>query len=294
MRALIVGCGYVGMELGRQLIERSHEVLGLRRQPGRDEAFAAFGIKPLAADITRPETLKQLPNDFDWVVNCAASGGGTVEDYRSVYLDGTRNLLEWLAAKPPRKYVFTSSTSVYSQDDGSVVDEESTATGATGASKVLVETEQELLKAAKKGFPASILRVAGIYGPARGHWFKLYLQGVATIEGDGGRYLNMAHREDVAGAIIAGLEQGKAGEIYNVADDEPVSQHLFFQWLSAELNRPMPPVGEPPKERKRGASNKRISNSKLKRELGYRFRFPTFREGYGHEIKRLRREGALA
>jgi nucleoside-diphosphate-sugar epimerase len=295
MRVLIIGCGYVGFELGKQLVEHGNEVFGLRRGASNDEKLTQAGITSLVADITNPPTLAHLPSDYDWVINSVASGGGDVEDYRKIYLDGTRNVLEWLAACPPRKYVYTSSTSVYAQDDGSVVEENSVAEGATGASKILVQAEAVLLDRARAGaFPAVILRVAGIYGPDRGHWFKLFLRGEAAIEGDGGRTLNMTHREDVAGAIIAALERGKSGEIYNVVDDEPVSQYLFFHWLSGTLNLPMPPTGELENERKRGASNKRISNSKLKRELGYRFRFPTFREGYANEIRKLREAGVLS
>jgi nucleoside-diphosphate-sugar epimerase len=295
MRALIVGCGYVGFELGKQLVERGIEVFGLRRRAEGYESLIQAGIEPLAADITKPGTLARLPTDFDWVVNCASSSRGDEMDYRKVYLDGTRNLLDWLRGTPPKKYVYTSSTSVYAQDDGSVVDETSLTDGATPAAKILLQTESLLLDSARaRQFPAVILRVAGIYGPDRGHWFKLFLRGGAAIEGDGGRALNMAHREDVAGAILAALEHGIAGEIYNVVDDEPASQYLFFQWLSRTLDRPMPPKGgNEPKKRKRGSSNKRVSNRKLKKELGYRFRFPTFREGYGAEIRRLQQSGAL-
>ena len=81
-------------------------------------------------------------------------------------------------------------------------------------------------------FPAVILRVAGIYGPERGHWFRQFLNDEARIEGDGSRWLNMIHRDDVAGCIIAALKNGRAGEIYNAVDDEPVRQIDFFRWLA--------------------------------------------------------------
>ena len=100
----------------------------------------------------------------------------------------------------------------------------------------MVETEELLLAAARKNFPAVVLRVAGIYGPGRGHAFKQFLRGEARLEGDGSRFLNMIHRDDVAGAIITALERGRPGEIYNAVDNEPVSQAEFFGWLAAELN----------------------------------------------------------
>lgn len=153
---------------------------------------------------------------------------------------------------------------------------------------VLRETEELLLRAvAESKFPAVILRVAGIYGPDRGHGFKQFLSGEAQLEGDGSRMLNMIQRDDVIGSVIAALKSGRAGEIYNAVDDEPVSQLHFFRWLAEALDKPLPPSGPVDTDRKRGVTNKKISNRKLKMELGYQFKYPTFRQGYTVEIKRL-------
>src|SRR5206468_778781 len=124
-------------------------------------------------------------------------------------LQGTRNVIEWLSRSPPRKFVYTSSTSVYGQNDGSLVKETSPTEPASETAKVLVATEKVLLEAAQQNkFPGVVLRVAGIYGPERGYWFKQYLNNEARIEGKGDRILNMIHREDVTGAIIAALKSG--------------------------------------------------------------------------------------
>jgi len=250
----------------------------------------AVGINPLMADITQPETLEDLRRDFDWVVNCAASAGGTAEDYRRLYLEGNRNLIAWLAERPPKKFIYTSSTSVYGQTNGSVVTETSPAEPAAETAKILVETEELLLAAgADLKVPTVILRLAGIYGPGRGHWVRQFLRGEARIDGDGSRWLNMIHRDDAMGALIAALERGAPGEIYNAVDNEPVTQLKFFEWLAAELKRPRPP--EVPVDetasRKRGITNKRVSNIKMRTELKYQFRFPDFRAGYAAEIARL-------
>jgi nucleoside-diphosphate-sugar epimerase len=348
MHVLIVGCGYVGFPLAAELARQGHEVFGLRRSASADADLKAAGIKALHADITKPETLASLPNEFDWVVNCAATSGGDVEDYRRLYLQGTRNLIEWLrpgalplseserpltpslssgggensrrpgegeicepVVEPARlkTFVWTSSTGVYGQTDGSIVTEASPTEPEGETANMLVETEKLLMTAASPGghcsvsapiqgsdealpstrpFPAIILRVAGIYGPDRGHWFKQFLRGQARIEGDGSRILNMIHRDDVVGAIIAALKNGKAGETYNVVDDEPVSQRNFFAWLAQKLGRPMPPSVPRDAEanRKRGVTNKKVSNRKLKMELGYQFKYPDFRQGYTAELIR--------
>jgi nucleoside-diphosphate-sugar epimerase len=320
MRVLIVGCGYVGLPLGKELVRQGHEVFGLRRSALAADEMQSAGIHPLLADVTQPETLAKLPRDFDWVVNCTASGGGDADDYRKIYLEGNRNLISWLAGSPLKKFIYTSSTSVYGQNDGSVVTEKSAAEPEAPTSKVLVETEKLLLAAAKinlkatdsphnrppapispsggvgrdegaavaeRKFPAVVLRVAGIYGPARGHSFKQFLRGEARIEGDGARWLNMIHRDDLIGVIIAALHHAKPGEIYNAVDNEPVSQLDFFAWLAAELKRPLPPkvVADAEAGRKRGATNKRVSNAKLRLELKYEFQFPDFRAGYAAELR---------
>jgi nucleoside-diphosphate-sugar epimerase len=295
MRCLIVGCGYVGLPLGAELVRQDHEVFGLRRS-GANELKAA-GIQPLVADITKPETLAKLPQDFDWVVNCAASGGSSADDYRKLYLEGNRNLIAWLADSPPEKFVYTSSTSVYRQNDGSIVTETSPAGPVAETAMVLIKAEKSLLAAvADRKVPAVILRVAGIYGPGRGHWFKQFLRGEARIEGDDSRWLNMIHRDDLVGCIIAALECGRPGEIYNAVDDEPVTQLKFFEWLAAELKLPPPPrsPAEAEIQRKRGVTNKRVNNAKLRKELKYEFRFPDFRKGYGAEIARRSADGSSA
>ena len=167
---------------------------------------------------------------------------------------------------------------------------------ATETSKVLVETEKLLLDAAaQKKFPAVILRVAGIYGPERGHLFLQYLKNEAKIEGKGERFINMIHRDDLVGFIIAALKNGRPGEIYNAVDDEPVAQIHFFRWLSETLGKWMPPFAAETEnaERKRGLTNKKLQNRKLKMELGYQFKYPTFRQGYTAEIQRLDDAGLL-
>ena len=286
MRILIVGCGYVGLPLGAELVKQGHEVFGLRRSAA--DELKRVGITPLPADITRAESLAGLPRDFDWVVNCVASGGGGAGEYRELYLQGTRNLIGWLSGSPLKKFLYTSSTGVYGQNDGELVTEESPAEPESETAKVLVETEKVLLTAAReKNFPAVILRAAGIYGPERGYLLKQYLRGEARIEGKGERVLNMIHRDDLIGVIIAALQSGRAGEIYNAVDDVPVTQLNFFDWLAVTLGKDLPPsaTADAATSRRRGLTNKNVSNQKLKLELGYQFKYPNYRKGYAAEIQ---------
>ncbi len=290
VRVLIVGCGYVGLPLAAELVRRGHVVCGLRRTAEGAGELLAAGVTPAVGDVTQPETLHALPGPFDWVVNTVSSSKGGADVYRAVYVEGTRNLIAWLAGGAVRKFVHTSSTSVYGQTDGGDVTEESAAEPRAETGKLLVETENLLLAAARdRGFPAIVLRVAGIYGPERGHLFQQYLRDEARSSGDGSRMLNMIHRDDVVGAAIAALECGEPGQIYNVADNEPVSQLGFFRWLSEQLGKPLPPVAsaEEVSGRKRGVTNKRVANRRLREELKCVLQHPNFREGYAAEMRRM-------
>ena len=111
----------------------------------------------------------------------------------------------------------------------------------------------------------------------------------------GERIINMIHRDDVVGVIIAALERGQAGTIYNAADDEAVSQFEFFRFLAGLVGKPMPPFATEAENasRKRGLTNKRVANQRVKAELGYEFRYPNFRAGYSAEAERVAREGRL-
>jgi nucleoside-diphosphate-sugar epimerase len=228
-------------------------------------------------------------------VLCVASSGGGLDDYRRIYLEGSQNVLNWLADSPPQKLVYTSSTSVYGQVDGSVVDETSPTEPTSPTSQILVQTENLLRQNQNARIPSLVLRLAGIYGPGRGFWLKQYLKGEARIEAGGARYLNMIHREDVVGATINALEIARPGEVFNVVDDEPVTQLNYFEWLSQRLRRDMPPQSTEVGQLlgKRGFTNKIVRNTKLKEHLHYCLRYPTFREGYEVEIRRLEQEAPL-
>jgi nucleoside-diphosphate-sugar epimerase len=290
MRVLVVGCGYIGLPLAGELVRGGHEVCGINRSADKAPKLRALGVQPLTADISQRKALDGLPREFDWVVNTVSSNKGGLEDYQRIFLEGTHNLVDWLLAAPPRKYVHTGSTSVYTQMDGSLVKETSPAQPTTEMGLVLAETEQTLLRAFRdRKFPAVLLRVAGIYGPGRGHLFLQYLKDDARIAGKGERLLNMIHRDDAVAAIIAALKNGRPGEIYNVVDDEPVPQIHFFRWLSETLGKNMPPFAEggAGEGRKRVLTHKKVSNRRLRMELGCPLRYPTFRQGYTAEIKRM-------
>ena len=285
MRTLIVGCGYAGLPLGELLASQGHSVFGIRRTQEAGTELLAKKITPLRADITDPAQLASIDPSFDVVINLVSSSKGGLDDYRRVYLEGTKNILRWLSKSPPRTYLYTSSTSIYAQADGSWVDESSPAEPDSPTSQILLDTERELIAAHRAtAFPAIILRASGIYGPERGHLFKQFLKGEATIRDDGSSWINMIHVDDLAATLAHLIEHGQPGEVYNATDDEPVTQLDFFRWLGERLGKPLPFKAPADPNRKRGLTNKRVSNKKLK-STGFNFKSPTFREGYAAELK---------
>ena len=284
MRTLIIGCGYVGEALGQRLITLGHSVTGIRRANEGNDRLAKLGIRPLNFDITQGKELNNLKEHFDYVVISVSSSRGGREAFHRVFGEGIKNVTAWLQTNPDCSVTFISSTSVYRQTNGEWVNEKSITATDTLTSKVLCTAEERVSAISS---PVTILRSSGIYGPGRGHLFQQFIKGVATIEGTGERYLNMVHRDDLAEAIIRSLKS--RGGTFNITDDEPVTQLDYFKWLNNKTGQPLPPfVPEPdPSTRKRGTTNKRVSNGRFKEALEFQFNYPTFREGLTEELKRL-------
>ena len=285
-RILIAGCGYVGSALATQLAARGHHPLGLRRSPGAPPAGALLATVDLC-DATAMRRCLATHAPFDCAVYAASPGRGLRGDptpYRRIFLDGLGNLLDALAqhGHPPGAIFFTSSTSVYSQGEGAVVDETSPALPDGYRGETLLAAEARL----RDGCSApTVLRLAGIYGPGRTGFVTRLCQTLAPPPGAPPRYTNRIHRDDAAGALAHLIDRRIQGErlaaLYLGVDDEPAAEALVQRWLAARLGISLPtrPAPDAPPPRRAAVGNKRCSNARL-RASGYRFRYPSFREGY--------------
>jgi nucleoside-diphosphate-sugar epimerase len=277
-RLLIAGCGYVGQAAADLFHAAGWAVEGWTRSA---ESAASLSGKPFRIreiDISqRAEVAECAPAavGFDAVIHCASSRGGDAEVYRQIYLDGARNLL---AVFPGSKLLFTSSSSVYAQRDGSWVTEQSETKPTRETSCILLETESVVLASG-----GMVARLAGIYGPGRSAMLKKFLAGTEVIDPENDRFVNQVHRDDIASALFVLMNQEPDGQIYNVVDNQPILQSECYRWLAERLNRPLPPIGKSTARRKRGDSNKRISNAKLRR-LGWAPQYPTFAEAMERSI----------
>jgi nucleoside-diphosphate-sugar epimerase len=277
-RILIAGCGYVGQATADLFHAAGWNVEGWTAS---EESAAALSAKPYPTcqvDISDCAQVAERPGTFDAVIHCASSRGGGVGSYREVYLNGTRNLLDRFAET---KVLLTSSTSVYAQRDGSWVTEESETNPARETGRVLLETEELVLE--RRG---TVARLAGIYGPGRSALLSKFLAGTATIDPENDCFVNQVHRDDIASAIFFLLtRETQRTQIYNVVDDRPMLRTECYRWLAQRLNRPLPPIGKSTGQRKRGDSNKRVSNEKL-RSLGWNLQYPTFVDAMEKSILR--------
>lgn len=275
-RILIAGCGYVGQATADLFRGAGWEVEGWTSSA---ESAAHLSEKPypiIAVDIAQREQINARPENFDAVIHCASTRGGGVDLYRRVYLDGARNLLDRFVGST---ILFTSSTSVYGQKNGEWVTEESETAPEHDTGRVLLEAERLVLSAG-----GIVTRLAGIYGPGRSALLQRFLTGRAIVDPQSDRHVNQVHRDDIAAALFHLLNRPEpAGEIYNVVDDEPILQSECYRWLAQKLNRPVPPVARSTSTPKRGRSNKRVNNAKL-RATGWAPRYPTFAEAMGKSI----------
>ncbi len=269
-QVLIAGCGFLGGAAAFILREEGFRVLGVTAGEERASALRSEGVPCLASDLSDAGAMGALREKIgaqDFWVHCASSGKGGPEEYAKVYLEGARNLSHFF---PEAFGVFISSTSVYAQEDGSWADEGSEAFPKRETGRILLETEKEVC-----GGGGVSVRLAGLYGPGRSVLLRKFLAGEACLEEGGRRWINQIHQRDAAAALPFLFLAGKGGEIYNLADDLPLQQIELYRGMAERLGRGLPPEGRADFGRKRGWTNKRVSNQKI-RALGWFPKYPSY------------------
>lgn len=262
-RVLIAGCGYVGEATANGFHDAGWNVEGWTASA---ESAAKLSNRPYpvrAVDVTSAD----VSGNFDVVIHCVSSRGGDENEYRRLYFEGAKNLLR---AFPNATLLFTSSTSVYAQTDGSIVDENSPAKPNHVKGQILRETEDLVLAAS-----GIVTRLGGIHGPGRSFFLTRFLEGAAADSSD--RLINHVHRDDIVNAVLLLAERREEcrGEIFNVVGDAPITGRDAEVWLSSRLKKPVSTTASKMRPNKRGQSNKRVSNRKL-RALGWEPRYPSF------------------
>ena len=272
---VIAGCGDVGNALGQCLLADGHRVIGIRR---RIERLAA-GIEGFAADLSDLDALAGLPTGIDVLVYTAAADGFSEAAYRRAYVDGMAHLYQTLNRARLRRVLFVSSTSVYGQIDGSWVDENSVTEPIGFSGRILLEAEA---LAAEFGVESCVVRFGGIYGPGRTGLIDRVRGGAPCANVV--RWSNRIHRDDCARVLRHLYRRPTVDDVYVGVDCEPTPQCEVMDWLAERLSLPKPARTEPGPSRRGG--NRRLCN-RLLLASGYRFLYPTFREGYTQVLANL-------
>jgi nucleoside-diphosphate-sugar epimerase len=262
---LVVGCGYLGTRVARRWLAAGDRVFGITRSPTRAAELAAIGITPVVHDVTagpgspQLQTLPVLP-PFDtvfWAVGFDRASGAT---HRDVHVNGLARLLESLAGSP--RVILSSSTGVWGDEGGGVVNEETPTNPSREAGRVLVEAET-MLRSHPCG-PGVALRFAGLYGPDRLPRLD-DLRAGRPIAADPDSWLNLIHVDDAAMIVCAVAATAAPQPLYVVSDGHPVRRRDWYGHLAAITGSPAP-TWDLTLPRTRGA-DKRVDPSRLFRDL---------------------------
>lgn len=284
-KCLIMGYGDIGQRLSLRLLSAGYRVAAVSRSARAEPASI---VELRQCDATNEGEISSLfKDDYDIVVVTLTPDDYSDEAYRHTYVRSMAAITRVLTqlARRPRLLLFVSSTSVYGQNDGRWVDETSPTEPCGYAGKRLLEAEHLLLGADLGG---CVVRFSGIYGPGR----ETLLGQVRAGNGcqpEPAVYTNRIHADDCAGVLehlINYQARGASLEpIYLANDCEPVPLWELQQWLAARLGLPIGHLQ--PTSHNRRAGSKRCDNRRLL-DTGYRFRYPSFREGYGELIDTLK------
>jgi nucleoside-diphosphate-sugar epimerase len=273
---LIIGCGYLGRRVARRWIADGDTVYALTRSPDNARQFESLGIHPIPGDVLNRASLHALP-PAESVLYAVGFDRRAGQSRREVYVDGLENVLSVATGGRPSKFIYVSSTSVYGQNTGEWVDENSECRPESPNGQVCLEAEQRLHRQFP---PAMIVRLAGLYGPERLVARIDQLRAGAPLAGNPDAWLNVIHVEDAAAAIIACERLGRAGSIYLGCDDRPIPRREYYARLAALVGAPPPGFdGGPLSADERPQNNKRCCNRRIRDELRMELRFPTIVEG---------------
>jgi nucleoside-diphosphate-sugar epimerase len=270
---LVVGCGYLGERVARRWLAAGSRVVGITRRAARAAELEQLGVEPAIVDVAaaaprwRP-LFDEIgpPTTVFWSVGFDRTAGTT---HRDVHVHGLKALLDALATAchgaPPR-IIFSSSTGVWGDEGGGVVDETTPPNPGREAGRVLVEAEAML--AGHQLGPGTALRFAGLYGPGRLPRLD-DLRAGRPIAADPDSWLNLIHVDDAAAVVTAVAAAVAPAPLYVVSDAAPVRRRDWYARL-AELTGSPEPRWDPSAPRTRGA-DKRVDPSLLLRTVDVRF-----------------------
>lgn len=274
MHVLVAGAGWLGAALVRALVARGDRVTAVRRSAERLFQLEQLGASPLPLDLSMASAVERLPRDLDAVIACQSSRDDLPDAYRAAYVNVNRTLVAAAARAARGGLVYTSSTGVFGQRDGSDVDESTGPAPASATAEALVEAERIVLDAADRGVNARLVRLSGLYGPGRYGIVDRVRSGALAL-GPGDRaWMNFCHLDDAVAFVLAILERGRSGGVYHGSDAQPARRSEVVCWIAERLAIDPPSLSSPS-----GGPDRRVLSDRTRAELGVALRYPSFREG---------------
>lgn len=276
----MAGCGWLGRAIVAGLRARGDRVTAVRRSLAGLEEAEALGAVPLPVDLTDDGAADRLPRDLEAIVACQAAHDDSPAAYRAAYVVATGHLVD-VAARVGAALVYTGSTGVFGQSDGSVVDETTPPAPEGESAAILLEAERLVLAAATRGVASRVVRLSGLYGPERTGIVERVRTGRLALGPGDDVWMNFCHRDDAVATILGALARGRDGAVYHASDACPARRRDVVRWIAARIGIEPPcrsgPTGVEPRGR-RGA-NRRVAADRTREELGLRLVYPSFRDG---------------
>lgn len=270
---LSLGHGYSARALTRLLLPEGWRVIGTTRDPAKMDKLAATGADPLLWEADG--ILSALAQATHVLISTApAEGGDPALNLIGPAIAQRAKALHWVG--------YLSTTAVYGDHQGGWVDEDTPLTPASERGRARVQAEQDW--AAIEGLPLHIFRLAGIYGPGRGPFSKVR-KGTARRIIKPNQVFSRIHVDDIASVLKASLDRPRPGGVYNLCDDDPAPPQDVIACAAELLGLPVPPdvpfneAEMSPMARSFYGESKRVSNSRIKDELGVALKYHDYRTG---------------
>jgi nucleoside-diphosphate-sugar epimerase len=271
------GFGFSAQALARRLAQNGWRITGTSRDEKKRLSLRSQGYACLPFDSVDEVSGALASHEHILISIPPGEAGDIVLAAHRQELLASKSSIRWLG--------YLSTTGVYGDRGGGWIDETSTLEPTTDRGRCRLAAEKSWLALhAEHGLPVHVFRLAGIYGPGRNQ-LNAVRAGRARRVIKAGQVFSRIHVDDIAGVLEASMVKPHPGRCYNVCDDEPAPPQDVVAF-AARISGLAPPPEIPFAEagltglsRSFYEESKRVSNRRIKEELGYRLLYPTYREG---------------
>jgi nucleoside-diphosphate-sugar epimerase len=278
LKLFAFGLGYVATALAQALGACGFVIAGTHRGEAQVATVAGQGRDAYRFDGTEPVASEALDGTTHLLLSIPPDDAGDpVLRHHRALLEAQADQLQWVG--------YLSTTGVYGDRGGGWVDETSALQPVTARGHRRVAAEAAWLAMVREfGLPVHVFRLAGIYGPGRNQ-LETIRDGTARRIVKPGQVFSRIHVDDIVGILRASMARPRPGAVYNLCDDEAAPPQEVVAYAARLLGRDPPPeipfeaAALTPMAQSFFAESKRVSNRLVKDEFGYRFRYPSYREG---------------